>query len=428
MTPMPRTAPREGWILAGTLDGHAARPALLDDVCGIPHLLRLACDLALSGATRIYIVWDVARPVPDLSPIFADPRIATRAALEIVTRPPVGEATDGVLLARADRIFHRDLPRAAISAWCASSSQLGSLGTIGKISGEEHDAVFVTDRTTAHELAASAREAGGLEAVLVRHRIVEAAPPYLAFTAAAPDRRALRRAKVRLVWSLRKAADGLASKWLNRRISLPISWLLARTPILPNHITLLALACAIAGGVVISHGGYLAGLAGMLLVNWGSIIDGVDGELARLRFQFSRLGQWLDTVADDLGNLAYAGGVTVSLHDAGVSWAAPLGIVALSAFALTQITQYALIRFVYGSGDLAAIPWAMQSADHLTSRGLSAFVSKLFKRDFVLTMMVGFAALGRLDLILITFSGGALVFFGVFAIQLVRHRAELRRR
>ncbi|MBL0214813.1 MAG: hypothetical protein IPQ07_13130 [Myxococcales bacterium] len=128
------------------------------------------------------------------------------------------------------------------------------------------------------------------------------------------------------------------------------------------------------------------------------------------------------------GNLAYAGGVTVSLHAAGVSWAAPLGIVALSAFALTQITQYALIRFVYGSGDLAAIPWAMQSADHLTSRGLSAFVSKLFKRDFVLTMMVGFAALGRLDLILITFSGGALVFFVVFVIQLVRHRAELRRR
>jgi len=55
---MARPAPREGWILAGTLDGSAARPGPLEDVCGMPHLLRLACDLALAGATRVYIVWD----------------------------------------------------------------------------------------------------------------------------------------------------------------------------------------------------------------------------------------------------------------------------------------------------------------------------------------------------------------------------------
>ncbi len=422
MTVMPRAAPREGWILAGTLDATASRPALLDDVCGIPHLLRLACDLALSGATRIYIVWDLARALPDLSSVFADPRLATRATLELVTRAPSGADDDGVLILRADRLYHRDLPRTVAAAWRASDA------TIAKIEGAEHDAVFATDRTTAREIAERAPERGGISAVLARHTVTEAAPPYLGFTAAAPDRPALRRAERQLVWSLRKSADGIASKLLNRRISLPITWMIARTPVRPNHVTFIALLCAIAGGIVIARGGYTAGVVGMLLVELGSIIDGVDGELARLHFQFSNRGQWFDTIADDIANIAYASGVTISLHAAGVEWAAPLGVLALCAFAATQLTQYMLIRFVYRSGDLAAIPWAMQSTELLSSRGVAAFIPKLFKRDFVVTVMVVLAVLDRLDVVLLSFSTGALVFFAVFAVQFLRHRAELRAR
>ncbi|CAN5889790.1 hypothetical protein BH11MYX3_BH11MYX3_14600 [soil metagenome] len=422
MSQMSRAAPREGWILAGTLDGTAARPSLCEDICGIPHLLRLACDLALSGATRIYIVWDAARSLPDLSTVFADPRIATRATLEIVTRAPAGPDADGVLILRADRMYHRDLPRTVAAAWRTSDA------TIAKIQGAEHDAVFATDRATARELAEHAPHAGGIAAVLGRHTLLEAPPPYLGFTTAAPDRASLRRAERQLVWSLRKSADGLASKHLNRKVSLPITWLLARTPVRPNHVTLIALLCAVAGGIVIAQGGYTAGIAGMLLVELGSIIDGVDGELARLHFQFSNRGQWFDTIADDVANIAYAGGVTISLHAAGVEWAVPLGLLALGAFATTQVTQYMLIRFVYRSGDLAAIPWAMQSTELLSSRGLAAFIPKLFKRDFVVTMMVVLAALDRLDVVLLSFSTGALVFFAVFAVQLMRHRDELRGR
>lgn len=414
-----RPAPREGWILAGTIDGHPARPGLLEDVCGIPHLLRLACDVALAGATRIYLLWDVARTLPDLSSVFADPRIARRATLEIVTRPPAGEDSDGILVVRADRLFHRDLPRAAIAAWQAH-------GTIGAIDGAEHDAVFATQRSTARELAEHAAEPGGLASVIARHGVAGAPPPYLAFTSAAPDRRALRRAERRLVWSLRKSSDGIASKLVNRRLSLPMSWLLARTPIHPNYITLLALAFAVIGGSVIARGGYAAGVMGFLLVNLGSIIDGVDGELARLRFQFSRTGQWLDTVVDDLANIAYIGGVILSLQAAGVTWATPVGIAALCAFTVTQITQYALIRFVYGSGDLAAIPWAMQSSEQLSGRGLRAFLPKLFKRDFVLTVMVALAIAGRLDLILIGFAAGAFAFSAVFFVQFARNGASRR--
>jgi len=51
---------------------------------------------------------------------------------------------------------------------------------------------------------------------------------------AVPDRRARGVAERRLVWSLRKSADGSRPSSSNRHLSLPISWLLAHTRIHPT--------------------------------------------------------------------------------------------------------------------------------------------------------------------------------------------------
>jgi phosphatidylglycerophosphate synthase len=188
----------------------------------------------------------------------------------------------------------------------------------------------------------------------------------------------------------------------------------------------------VVGGIVISRGGYAAGVAGMILVELGSIVDGIDGELARLRFQFSARGQWLDTVGDDIATVAYASGVIANLEAAGIEWAMPLGVCAITAFVLTQSTQYGLIKYVYRSGDLAAIPWAFQSSAFLSQQpsGLRARVTatipKLLKRDFVVTMFLGFAIIGWLQPILLVFAGGAFVFLVVFFTQFARHRHEVR--
>jgi len=77
--------------------------------------------------------------------------------------------------------------------------------------------VFATDRATARELLACAPTPGAIAALIARTPVALAPPPYLAFTMAAPDPRALRRAERRLVWSLRKSADGIAATWINRR-------------------------------------------------------------------------------------------------------------------------------------------------------------------------------------------------------------------
>ncbi|MDQ3335628.1 MAG: CDP-alcohol phosphatidyltransferase family protein [Myxococcota bacterium] len=383
-------------------------------------MLRLACDLALAGAKRIYVVWNGGGDPPDLAVLSRDRRLARHARLEVVTEVPCGDDGDTILVARGDRLFHRDMPKLVVSARAASGAQ------IGKIAGDEHDGVIAADRATARRLAMRAFEAGGMARVLGSASIGEAELPYAGFTARASGPRALRRAEKQLVWSLRKAADGIASKAINRHISLRISWALSGTKVHPNHITLAALVFALAGAATIASGGYLAGVAGMLLVNVGSIIDGCDGEIARLRFQFSRVGQWLDTTVDDLANIAYISGVIASLSASSEAWAFPIGAVALAAFVITQTTQYALITLVYKSGDLAAIPWAFQSADSLARTSLSATLPKLLKRDFVVTLFCVFAVLGKLDWILVGWATGALVFFVVLFVQLARNTRSLR--
>src|SRR5262249_28320561 len=117
----------------------------------------------------------------------------------------------------------------------------------------------------------------------------------------------------------------------------------------------------------------------------------------------------------------YVSGVMVSLATTGATWAIPLGLAALGAFAMTQLAQYTLIRFVYRSGDLAAIPWAFQSAATLSRTGWRAAIPQLLKRDFVVSLFVAFAALGHLDWILVTFATGAFIFFAVFIVQLARN-------
>ncbi|MDB4962782.1 MAG: uncharacterized protein JWP01_2781 [Myxococcales bacterium] len=420
-----RPAPGEGWILAGTLDGVSARPQLDDDVAGMPYVLRIACDLAHAGARTITVIWTADSAPPSLEAYRNDVRLRG-AALEIATSPPPGANDDAILVARADRVYHRDIPKQVAAAWKSSAAP------VAKLPGDQYDAIVIVDRARAATLASAARTPGGITAALAGLEIAAGTLPYLAFTVAAPDRRALRAAEKLMVWSLRKQAQGLAAYWINRHISLPVTRAIMRTSILPNHVTVFCFLLAVAGGIVISRGGYLAGVVGMVLVNLGSILDGVDGELARLKYRFSSLGQWLDTLADDFGNVAYVGGIGINLQMAGVTWAMPLAITALACFALTQTTQYVLITKVYKSGDLAAIPWAFQSTEFLTSRPdgpwawLKVTLPKTLKRDFALTMFVGFALIGRLDAILLVFSAGAIVFFVVFAIQFARNIGRTR--
>ena len=110
---------------------------------------------------------------------------------------------------------------------------------------------------------------------------------------------ALREAERRLMHDQgRKTRDGPVSRYLNRPISRWMSRYLVRTSVTPNQISLVSwlLSCVAAGMMAMS--GYPALAIGGVLAQLASIIDGCDGEVARLKRCQSEFGGWFDAVLD----------------------------------------------------------------------------------------------------------------------------------
>ncbi|HVQ09302.1 MAG TPA: CDP-alcohol phosphatidyltransferase family protein [Allosphingosinicella sp.] len=121
-----------------------------------------------------------------------------------------------------------------------------------------------------------------------------------------------------------KPSDGLVSRWLNRPISQRITYALLAIPALrPIHVTIFNAMLATIMFAVLLAGGHVGLLAGGLLFHAASVIDGVDGEMARATFRASASGATLDSVVDIATNLLFVFALTVNLalrdHDA-IGW------------------------------------------------------------------------------------------------------------
>ncbi len=97
----------------------------------------------------------------------------------------------------------------------------------------------------------------------------------------------------------------------NRRMSLPLSVALIRTPITANQLSVLLVAVGFYAAWLFSTGHYLAGVIGGLLSLAASILDGCDGEIARLKYQESALGCWIETFGDYSYYIAIFVGLTI---------------------------------------------------------------------------------------------------------------------
>jgi len=112
------------------------------------------------------------------------------------------------------------------------------------------------------------------------------------------DETAFRNAERVLLAGLKKPTDGPVSRHLNRPISTRITKLLLRTSVTPNAISLASFALGILGSVLFFRKGYTNLAIGGVLTQLSSIVDGCDGEIARLKHQVTEFGGWFDAVLD----------------------------------------------------------------------------------------------------------------------------------
>jgi len=140
--------------------------------------------------------------------------------------------------------------------------------------------------------------------------------------------RALRRA-------IFKPTDGVLARF-NRRISLPISLLLVRTPITANQISVAIVGLGFWAAWLFSRGTYGASLLGAAVSLAASILDGCDGEVARLKYQESAFGCWLETVGDYTYYFAIFIGITIgAVRSTGDALFYDLGFAALGGSLIT---------------------------------------------------------------------------------------------
>jgi 1L-myo-inositol 1-phosphate cytidylyltransferase / CDP-L-myo-inositol myo-inositolphosphotransferase len=228
----------------------------------------------------------------------------------------------------------------------------------------------------------------------------------------------IRAAERRLLHSLVKDTDGFMARHVERPISLAISRLLAASAVTPNEITLISVVIGLAGAPF-----FLSPLArwqtlGALLLLAHSILDGCDGELARLRFQETRWGGLLDFWGDNVVHSAVFACMSAgwSRTDGGML-PGLLGVSAvLGTLGSAGFVYWRVMRPKRDAGPL------FTSVSRTPARPMARLLDTLSRRDFIY-LILAFALFGRASWFLLLTGLGAPIFFFVLLFLDVREQS-----
>lgn len=223
-----------------------------------------------------------------------------------------------------------------------------------------------------------------------------------------------------------KPTDGIVSRYVNRPISTRISGMLLRMQwVRPNQATALtALAAALMFASLV-FGGHDGLIAGAILFQAASLLDGVDGEIARATFRTSATGATLDSLIDALTNLGFLIGLGVNLHLLGFGQALMLGLVgfALLGTGLAVLGWHAV---------KAGRPVNFDALKHVVKRyqsPLADWIVWLAMRDFLALASAVMVVMGFASVLLVFFAVGTFVWLlAVLSFAVVETLAARRTR
>jgi phosphatidylglycerophosphate synthase len=182
--------------------------------------------------------------------------------------------------------------------------------------------------------------------------------------------------------------------WSNRVLVHPLSaklvpWFAAHG-ITPNQVSLGGLACGVLAGVAyaFSYHSSLAVLGFALMFAW-HVLDGADGQLARLTNSFSELGKIIDGVCDYVTFTAIYIGFAYLLMPRAGDWVLGLIILSGAAHAL-QSASFEMQRQVYNVFGLGRKSAALPVPGSAAKPGLAGTLYWVYERAQIL--MAGGAA------------------------------------
>ena len=166
------------------------------------------------------------------------------------------------------------------------------------------------------------------------------------------DKTDRRNAELRICNKLKKDTDGPVSRILNRPISLRISKLLLKTGITPNQISVLSTVIGLVGASFFFSGEYFYLILGGILIHIHSIVDGCDGEVARLKLRQTKYGGWLDAVLDRYVDAAIIFGLAYGYWN--MTGDMTIWIIGFSALIGTFLNSYTSDKYdsIFKNGDM----------------------------------------------------------------------------
>ncbi|MCR4410156.1 MAG: CDP-alcohol phosphatidyltransferase family protein [Candidatus Saccharicenans sp.] len=219
----------------------------------------------------------------------------------------------------------------------------------------------------------------------------EASVVWLAgFAVAVKDRKSFIRARKLLLQTARKPQDGLVARLINRRISLFLTKYFLYLNIHPIAQSIITFAVGLLSVFFVGYGQQLL-VPGGILFELASIIDGCDGENARLTYRMTRTGQALDITADAVTFVSFFVALPVGLYR---TYGEKIWLY-LGAFALASMVTFylQLINYARKTGlgyNIVAVVKEVEASRNLPQfqtaiDRLAASLAFIYRRDFFST-------------------------------------------
>ncbi len=291
----------------------------MEPVFGMPVTRRLVLLLTRLGFSNIHMVGQVTAFIPvlsDLIPARSFHTVGKDEPLEQVLRELGVLNEEKVMVLKANHVA--DKHSLANFLRCGDDTAVCRLDVTGP--GETNNGLYLVDHCNLVPIIRALWSPNGHGAAVLdditRFRSVNGLPYII--EARATDAKVSEEKLVGALSAQTMADDGFIARHFDRKISRFISKRLAHTSILPNQITIAGMTMGLIGALLLSEPGYWSKLIGSLLFVLCVIVDGVDGEVARLKLKESTFGHYLDIVTDNLVHVAIFVGIAFGLyHDTG---------------------------------------------------------------------------------------------------------------
>ncbi len=170
-----------------------------------------------------------------------------------------------------------------------------------------------------------------------------------------------------------KSTDGIVSRYLNRKISTRITSFIMKhdIPCTPNDISIISFIIGLlAFPFYLLHLPWVAGL----LIQVSSVVDGVDGELARARNMKSDYGAFLDTMLDRFANILAILGASIYVGQVGEVSTTLLLVVSILA-----VTGDLMVSYLHSVGKVFGThPVLVGRIGGIASRDVRLFILFVF--------------------------------------------------